>query len=268
MNKTWISILQDTASRFPNKIACWDENRQLTFAQLNSSSIGVSNEIIKYTSPHEPVIIILEKGCTSLVALWATIYSQCFYVFIETTYPIARKKAMIEQLEGKLIITTQKYKTELESISYNGVIILEDEILNYNDDQTSSLLINEDEYFDLQPIYAMFTSGSTGTPKCILLQHRGVLDFICEFVKEFKIDDTDIIANQAPFDFDVSVKDIFTSVYTGATIYFVPKRHFSFPAELVDFLYNNKITILTWADSALCIVSKAGLFDENKLINL
>ena len=62
---------------------------------------------------------------------------------------------------------------------------------------------------DTDILYAMFTSGSTGTPKGVLVSHRAVLDFIGYFTEMFHITERDVIGNQAPFDFDVSVKDIY-----------------------------------------------------------
>lgn len=110
-------------------------------------------------------------------------------------------------------------------------------------------------HIDVDPLYVMFTSGSTGTPKGIAVSHRSVIDFIGEFVGLFGIDETDVIGNQAPFDFDVSVKDIYSTVAVGATMQIVPKKCFSFPMPLMDFLVERKVTTLIWAVSALCIIS-------------
>ena len=88
-----------------------------------------------------------------------------------------------------------------------------------------------------------------------MVSHRSVLDFIDHFTEIFGIGETDVIGNQAPFDFDVSVKDIYSAMKTGAELTVIPKRLFSNPSALLDFICDHKITTLIWAVSALCLVS-------------
>ena len=108
---------------------------------------------------------------------------------------------------------------------------------------------------DTDPLYINFTSGSTGVPKGIVVSHRSVIDFIGYFTDIFGINSSDTIANQAPFDFDVSVKDIYSCLRTGATLLIVPKRLFSSPTELLDYICDNKVTVMIWAVSALCLIT-------------
>ena len=104
-------------------------------------------------------------------------------------------------------------------------------------------------------LYGIFTSGSTGIPKNVVVSHQAVLDFMEDFCQEFSVGCHDILGNQAPLDFDVSVKDIYLSVITGAKLVLIPRRMFAEPALLLDYLCEKRVTVLIWAASALCIVS-------------
>ena len=108
---------------------------------------------------------------------------------------------------------------------------------------------------DTDVLYVNFTSGSTGVPKGIAVGNRSVMDFIDCFVPLFGIDCTDVIANQAPFDFDVSVKDIYSALHAGAALAVVPRRLFSAPTQLIDFLCDAGTTTMIWAVSALCLIT-------------
>ena len=94
-----------------------------------------------------------------------------------------------------------------------------------------------------------------------IVNHRSVIDFIDCFTDTFHITENDVIGNQAPFDFDVSVKDIYSTLKTGATMQIIPKKLFSFPMPLMDYLDDRKVTTLIWAVSALCIVTTLKGFD-------
>ena len=109
--------------------------------------------------------------------------------------------------------------------------------------------------YDTMPLYVNFTSGSTGTPKGVAVSHRSVIDFIRIFTDTFGIGHEDVLANQAPFDFDVSVKDVYSGLYTGARVQLIPRDYFSNPSVLMDYLADNRVTTLIWAVSAMCFVS-------------
>ena len=99
-------------------------------------------------------------------------------------------------------------------------------------------------------------------PKGVVVNHRSVIDFIdCFNYSTFWNIENDVIGNQAPFDFDVSVKDIYSSLKCGATLQIISKSMFSFPTRLLDYLDDNKVTTLIWAVSALCIVTTLNGFD-------
>lgn len=118
---------------------------------------------------------------------------------------------------------------------------------------------------DIDPAYILFTSGSTGTPKGVMVSHRGIVDFITGFTSTFGIDETDVVGNQAPFDFDVSVKDIYGSLAAGAELVILPRRLFVAPAELVQMLAHRRVTTLTWAVAALCLISGLHALDSVNL---
>ena len=105
-------------------------------------------------------------------------------------------------------------------------------------------------------MYCNFTSGSTGVPKGVLIAHRSVIDFIDCFVPLFELSENDVFGNQAPFDFDVSVKDIYSSLKVGGTLVIIPKSYFMFPNSVMDMIEKNGVTTLIWAVSALTLLSR------------
>ena len=102
---------------------------------------------------------------------------------------------------------------------FQGEILFLEDLMSLPDDALNSSLLASirRQAADTDPLYGIFTSGSTGVPKGVVASHRSVIDFIEHFTDLFHITQDDVIGNQAPFDFDVSVKDIYSALKTGAT---------------------------------------------------
>lgn len=82
----------------------------------------------------------------------------------------------------------------------------------------------------------LYTSGSTGKPKGVALSHQALNNFSCWARQIFAINQQDRIASLAPFHFDLSIFDLFTSLASGATVYFLPSRLSLSPSRLTGWL--------------------------------
>lgn len=83
--------------------------------------------------------------------------------------------------------------------------------------------------------YIIFTSGSTGTPKGVQIT-RDCLDNFIKWAltlgSGFSTDFHYTFINQAPFSFDLSVMDLFLSLYTGGTLWCLTKEIQNNPKSL------------------------------------
>lgn len=212
--KNVLEYLEQNAIENGEKIAIIEEEKCSTYFELMKNSKSIGSKLTKYISAREPVAIIMEKGINTLYAFLGTVYAGGFYSLLNPELPNVRLEKILESLEAKVIITDEKNLELSEKLRTNQIIIKIEEIKNYPIDEEKLEEIRN-KSLDLDPLYANFTSGSTGTPKGVIVGHRSVIDFIDIFTKKFDINDKDIIGNQAPFDFDVSVKDIYSSLKTG-----------------------------------------------------
>ncbi len=250
MKYTILDYLEETAKNYPDKVAFADIKTSITWKELVRSAKELSTIIAKYFEPGKAVPIMIEKSVSTIKYFFASLYAGCFYSYFDATFPDSRLSSMIKTLEVKHIIAEPRFAKKLSNFEITPLFIdsLEEEKTEYSN-------IRRENIIDTDPVYANFTSGSTGTPKAVVVSHRSVIDFISCFTEIFNITSDDVIGNQAPFDFDVSVKDIFSGVFTGASVHLIPKMFFSFPTKLLDYLEERNVTTLIWAVSALCIVS-------------
>ena len=254
MIRNILDYLEQSAIHYPDKIAFADETSACTYKELRRTAKSVGTKLTNYVPPRSPVPVFMEKRVETIYAFLGAVYAGCFYVLLDPKLPLERLKQILQTLQSEVLVLHPDYEKQFKTLEYEGNVV---NILEAVQEEEDAVLLEaiREQRLDIDPLYAIFTSGSTGIPKGVLVSHRSVIDFMEEFVEIFEITDKDVIGNQAPFDFDVSVKDIYSTLKTGATMQIIPKKLFSFPTKLLDYLDEREITTLIWAVSALCIVT-------------
>ena len=260
MIRNILCYAEESARRFPGKTAFADEETACTYEELIRCARAVGTRLGRDTLPGKPVPVLMEKSVKAIYAFMGIVSAGCFYVLLDPKLPSERLKSVLNILQAEVLLTDPVYDKQREALEFDGKVIMMDEAIQAEED-TAYLEYVRSQSRDADPLYAIFTSGSTGVPKGVVVSHRSVIDFIEEFTRLFGIKEEDVIGNQAPFDFDVSVKDIYSTLKCGATMQIIPKKFFSFPTKLLDYLIERDVTTLIWAVSALCIISTLKGFD-------
>jgi D-alanine--poly(phosphoribitol) ligase subunit 1 len=249
-------MLENTAARLPEAPAVTDMERTLTWSELLHTAQRVGSALAGKLSGNEPVAVCAEKSALTLAAQLGVVYAGGFYVPVSSDQPADRVKKILTRLKTKLVIAEESQIPAVRGAGFEGEILTISDMTAGNEepDRESLRRIREHASPD-DLLYGIFTSGSTGEPKCVSVSHRSVIDFISHFTEIFQITERDRLGNQAPFDFDVSVKDIYSCLLTGAELVIIDRRLFSMPAKLIDYLNEKKVTVLIWAVSALTTVT-------------
>lgn len=253
MMRNVLEYLEHSASQFPDKTAAADKDTACTYAQLLSDARRLGSGLAPYFAPRTPVPVLLDKSVDTLKIFFGAVYAGCFYVLINPEFPAPRIESILSTLQCRRIVTSRNMAEKLPNLPDLEPLFWED--LMSQEENPAMLRQIRENALDTDPLYANFTSGSTGTPKGVVVAHRSVIDFIECFTELFHITEEDVIGNQAPFDFDVSVKDIYSAMKTGARLEILPRSLFSAPAALLDHLCEREVTTMIWAVSALCLIT-------------
>lgn len=266
MKASVLEWLIETKDKYPDRKALIDADETYTFAQYYAKSVGIARSIIdKNIGTKQPVVVYLEKSAKVLVSFMGIAACGDFYSPIDIDMPASRVNKILATLEPKLVITTKDLIDQFGQYDYSGDFLLYEDIKPLEDDEKVSNCLST--IIDTDLLYVLFTSGSTGTPKGVCISHRGVIDYIDWVTETFEIDKDDRFANQAPFYFDNSILDIYSTMKMGATLYIVPKKLFAQPVPLMEYLQENQINTIFWVPSALMVISKLKAFRNVDLSN-
>ena len=173
--------------------------------------------------------------------------------------PASRVNKILEVLQPALVVTTAELRPVFEGFDYEGDYLLLENAIGGAADEVAINAVRS-KGIDTDLLYVLFTSGSTGVPKGVTINHRSVIDYIDWVTETFDITEEDSFGNQAPFYFDNSILDIYSTIKSGATTYIIPKNLFAQPVPLLEYLKEKKINTIFWVPSALIVVAKLKAF--------
>ena len=269
-----LEYLERAEKLYPDKLAFSDELEQLTYKQLVTMAKKIGENLIEKGAYKEPVVVLIDKDAKSIAAFMGIVYSGCFYVPVDKSLPAERIRVILSVVRPRYLILKKEDEGLKEKLEKEIKTLFLEELIQDSFCKTSHSEAKKEEenlkqlsrireqHLDTDPLYMIFTSGSTGIPKGVLISHRSVIDMAEQFTKIFQFSSGEVFANQAPFDFDVSVKDIYLTLKNGASMHIMPRSMFVLPKKLAGYFNEKRITTIIWAASALGVAASFRVFEK------
>lgn len=159
-----------------------------------------------------PVMIYGHKESAFPVAMLACYHADITYIPIDVVYPIERIRKIAEATGSQVLICTSDLQPEVDFAvvidrDFNPTIHRKPVFPEIDTDHSADLLQ-----------YIIFTSGSTGEPKGVQITKSSIQTFVNWAAIDFGFSGNDVLMNQAPFSFDVSLCDVLNAFVRGATL--------------------------------------------------
>jgi amino acid adenylation domain-containing protein len=262
MQKSVLDYLETAAIEIPEKVAFTDSESQITYIDLMQKAKAVGSQITKRLAGQIrlPVIVSAHRNISTIIAFMGVVYSGNFYVPIDPKMPLGRKRSAIKTVKPALVLLRDNSDQFLEDLNYSDPKLILESCIHQEIDECK-ISTTRKMVIDVDPLFAIFTSGSTGVPKCVLINQRSVIKFTEIFTNIFDLSDDMVLGNQAPLDYDGSIKEICLTLKNRAVMHIIPKMLFSFPISLFEYLDQRKVNTLNWATASLKIIARHKALD-------
>ena len=217
----------------PDKTAYRINGKATTFAEMDQMASSIATAIVKALpvdaeTRERPVRvgILLPRDTHFISCIWACVKLGCAYVPIDIATPHERLNFILGDSELDFLINAGNLPQLIETSAQATLPCLHKE---------------------MSEAYLIYTSGTTGNPKGVSQTYRTITNYMLRAVQpdDFHVTDHSIVLQFASINFDVSVMEIFVSLYAGATCIIaqvddkhdVKKLYHLLKSEKVTFCY-------------------------------
>ncbi len=257
-DKTIHQLFEAQVEKTPNHIAVVFEDKKLTYRELNEKANQLAHYLRKKGVTAETLVAIyIERSLEMIIGILGILKAGGAYVPIDTQYPTARVKYILEDTNTPIILTQASLSTNLTD--YQGKLVKLDTEWQYIETASKKNLEKIDESNNLA--YVLYTSGTTGKPKGVLIEHKSITNMILSQINFFEITENNIIIAVSAITFDASVSEIFSALISGASVHII-KSLIALPSSLKIL----KTSIVTSPPSLLNSISTNSILNLRTLV--
>ena len=237
-----IEQIDQWSRKTPERNAQISEGQTLTYAELARQSNALAESLSQQLpNDHAPIAVQGHKEPEMLIAFLGIVKSGHPYIPLDSSLPSQRVEKILETAEASMLLTPDKVK----------------ELVSQTKEDSSGFQNHHPAIDDAW--YIIFTSGSTGEPKGVVITCGCLESFIHWISSEHHFAEGETFLNQAPFSFDLSVMDLYSSLVSGGTLFSLTKDMLADPKRLFQGLSHSEISfwVSTPSFAQFCLTEPA-----------
>ncbi|MGE5342503.1 MAG: amino acid adenylation domain-containing protein [Candidatus Omnitrophota bacterium] len=262
-------LVEEQVERTPEHIAVESQGKRVTYRELNENANRLARVLREKGAVADTVTaILLDRSEDVPLAFLAVLKAGGAYLPIGNEYPEDRIDYILTDSRAKLRLMHRSRSEGKNS----GLPVL------YLDDATSFASGAE----NLEPVntvnslaYIIYTSGTTGRPKGVMIEHRGLVNYISWAARTYVGDEKNEkneTSNKVDFalytsiSFDLTVTSVFTPLVTGNTM--IAYGGIDKKLYIDDVIDDNRVGVLKLTPSHLKLIrsKKVGNSSIKRLI--
>lgn len=254
----WLDALHHWAEVQPDKAVFKEPGKAgVTYREFYRQVCSVANDLLRFFAgkmPEAPIAVVVDRNIMSLASMFGVCAAGGWYVPMDSALPMDRAELLLSVCSPAVLL----YPSENDPFPQVNTPKL---FANTAGDYLEQNFPHRAENL---PMFGIFTSGSTGVPKLVVKDGRGISKFIEDYCNTFVFTSEEVFGNQIPFYFDASTKDIFATVYLGATCVILPQKAVFIPAHLIPMLNEEKVSTFVCVPSVMSVAARFEVFSAMK----
>ncbi|WP_411679261.1 D-alanine--poly(phosphoribitol) ligase subunit DltA [Clostridium thailandense] len=218
------------------------KDSSITYGELIEKSDAIASYIIdQFGDDKTPIVVYGHKEHEMLICFLACVKAGHAYIPIDTSFPYERVRDIVDSSQTNMIFNVGEFDYKFSDVNVKNYNQIKEILLEYKlrKPDKKYLVGKEDTY------YIIYTSGSTGKPKGVQITLSCLESFINWAAKVCSLRDNFnyVFMNQAPFSFDLSVMDLYLSLWSGSTLFSIDKSMTSNLKLLFESFSSSNINI-------------------------
>ena len=258
-------LFERQVHRTPNAMALQFGAIELTYRELDERANKLAHHLITLgVGPEVIVGVCLERSLEQIISILAILKAGGAYLPLDAAYPTERLELMMDECRTNIVITQGELPSRLPK-GTQRIVFLDDPTLGIarNPTTSPSTRVNSENL-----AYVIYTSGSTGKPKGVAECHRAAINFFHWCSTRFPMRAGDVFLQIAPFTFDASVFEIFTTLCSGAKLLLIRPGGQREPDYLVKMILRHEVTVASFVPPTLRMVIEEESFPSVRTLRL
>jgi amino acid adenylation domain-containing protein/non-ribosomal peptide synthase protein (TIGR01720 family) len=233
----------------PDSDAVTDAVHRWTYRELDGIATRIASGLRRRGASREQVVALtMARGAALVATIVGSFKAGAAYLPLDPTHPPGRIAEMVADAGAAIVVVDASCSPELsQRLRSEGLRIASfEELAAESSTALASCASGPDNL-----AYVIYTSGSSGKPKGALLEQRGMLNHLRAKIEELALGPADVVAQNAPQCFDISVWQMLAALLVGGRVHVIDDEAARDPELLVDEVRRTHVSVLEIVPSLL-----------------